>query len=129
MYHWLYQNAEASLGLMKRINALVLGLSVGLLTLSCASKKDAEERKASAEEAQAEADSSKHGKKWDYNRIRAARNAEAEESPADVDVIAEEAECQILTRAQMIRGKARGCKPVDPRAGHGDDKFCCVPEN
>jgi hypothetical protein len=64
---------------------------------------------------------------WDYDRIRDARQAEEAQSPptALLNRKDEAEDCLVMTRAQMIRSKASGCRPMDPREGGGEDSFCC----
>jgi len=66
---------------------------------------------------------------WDYARIRDTRQAEEAQTPP-VALLNRDAEedCAVLTRDQMIRSKASGCRPMDPREGGGPDAFCCPRE-
>ena len=63
---------------------------------------------------------------WDYDRIRDAREAEeAQTPPSALRARSDEDSCTVMTRSQMIRSKASGCRPMDPREGGGEDSFCC----
>jgi hypothetical protein len=70
-------------------------------------------------------------KGWDYATIRKGREAEAVQTPppaAAADEAAAEANCTIMTHAQMARAKAAGCRKMDPREGAGADAYCCPKE-
>lgn len=61
---------------------------------------------------------------WDHKQIRAVREAEAAQSASE-PAPSEELPCQVMTRSEMTRAKASGCKKMDPREGQGSDAFCC----
>lgn len=63
---------------------------------------------------------------WDYDKIRQARETEDsmtlhESAPTENDL----KNCVIMSAAEMTRGKVTGCRPVDPRAGNGENSYCC----
>ncbi len=97
-------------------------LSLGTM-ISCSGKQRREKSTSEIKEEDA-----KPGKSWDYDRIREAREAENVQTPTQGDLTKlqeEDAKCLVMSRSEMIRSKASGCRPVDPRAGLGEDRFCC----
>jgi hypothetical protein len=68
----------------------------------------------------------KPAENWDYQKIRQAREAERLETPTTIPS-PDESRCVVLSDAERKRARASGCKPLDPRAGHGEGKFCCDP--
>lgn len=65
---------------------------------------------------------------WDYKKVQEVRDAEAQ-TPAKVYDPKDDAMCQVMTHTEMVRAKAQGCRPLDPRMGHGDHAFCCPPDS
>jgi hypothetical protein len=97
---------------MKKL--LLSGITMMVL-LSCSHKKNSIGEKES---------SSASSGGWDYDRVRQVREAEKSATPA-LPSTQDESDCQMLTRAQMVRANASGCRPVDNRTGQGEDMFCC----
>ena len=98
-------------------------LVVLLVCVACAHK---DKNKDGAPNPEAEsAKAQKLGKGWDYQKIREARAAEAGTTPPDVNTSATESNCRILSKEQMIRSKAQGCRPADVREGLGEEMYCC----
>ena len=62
---------------------------------------------------------------WDHEKIREVRQAEAAQTPAPTTSADDEANCLVMTRSEISRSKATGCRAMDPRSGHGEDAFCC----
>ncbi len=65
---------------------------------------------------------------WDYAKIREAKAAENAEVATYKNDDADYAQCQIYSKDAMIRAKVSGCRPTDPRAGFGENTFCCPPQ-
>lgn len=97
----------------------VLALTLG----ACSSRPKKEDSSSVRKEEEA-----KVGKTWDYDRIREARSAEAAAEPNKdqaKQMHDSDADCLVMSRSQMIRSKAQGCRPVEAQAGLGEDSYCC----
>ena len=63
---------------------------------------------------------------WDHEQIRKAREAEKELTPPEAPEAEDQrSHCVVMSLAEMRRAKAQGCKKLDPRAGNGEDSYCC----
>ncbi len=63
---------------------------------------------------------------WDHNQIRQARETEAAATSNEIpEAINNTKNCIIMTAEEMGRAKTTGCTPIDPRAGHGENAYCC----
>lgn len=66
---------------------------------------------------------------WDHEKIREVRQAEsaqsAQNSSTDNDEDTSSDNCTIMTAAAAKRGRVSGCRPLDPREGHGPNSVCC----
>ncbi len=102
---------------MTLINARTLALILLSTLAACASKKDAGPKRVEQEPTE-----------WDYTKIRETRQAEKTQLPDLPDHSEDEANCIIMTAAQMKRAKASGCRKMDPREGGGEGAYCCPRE-
>jgi hypothetical protein len=69
---------------------------------------------------------------WGYNQIRQARDAEKMQEPSAADLAAraeEDANCVVMSLAEKNRSHAMGCRKLDARDGHGENAWCCPPQN
>jgi hypothetical protein len=69
---------------------------------------------------------------WDHKTIRERRDAEQslnESNNTAEPEVPTEALCTKVTEAEMRKAKMRGCRPLDPKEGHGIGTFCCEQEN
>lgn len=64
---------------------------------------------------------------WDYNKIREVREEEKVQTPPVPEHSEDEANCVVMTKAQMTRSKKGGCRKLDPRDGRGEG-YCCPRE-
>ncbi|NCN42485.1 hypothetical protein GW916_14710 [bacterium] len=84
----------------------------------------------SGTEQKAPAKNAKAPSEWNYDAIRKARaiqeSEEASLPPQQEDD--ETMDCMILSATQMKNSGVLGCKALDPRAGYGENKFCCERE-
>ncbi len=84
-----------------------------ILAQSCASSKP-EKPKSTTSEA------------WDYEQIRKARAIqEVEDATRPPQKPELPLDCVILSESQKKNAHLSGCRPLDPRAGYGENKFCC----
>lgn len=107
---------------MKKIFGSLLCLSI--LNLGACSHRPKKEDSSSVQKEEG----AKVGKTWDYDRIREARSAEAAAEPGKEQIKEmhdSDANCLVMSRSQMIRSKAQGCRPVEAQAGLGEDAYCC----
>jgi len=109
---------------MKKLLTLAMSLTLG--TTACTNKNRKEDDTTHTKEV-----NQKVGKSWDYNKIREARDAERTQQPSDTDLkkmAEDDANCTPMSRTQMIRAKASGCRPLDAQSGMGADMYCCPRE-
>lgn len=107
---------------MKR-NSASRNLAFGLIALvaalsACSSKKSKEAEPVKRVDM-------KHTE-WDYQKIREVREAEKVQLPplpANDDK-----NCVVMSHEQMVRAKVSGCRKLDPRAGQGEEAYCCPRE-
>jgi hypothetical protein len=92
-------------------------LVLAFLTSGCSNSKSGT-RQSSEEQAE------KQSEGWDYGKIRKAREAERLETPTPQPP-GDENDCVVLSDAERKRARATGCRPLDPRLGHGEGMFCC----
>ncbi len=65
---------------------------------------------------------------WDHETIRKVREAESAErlnNPGEDENSEDDSQCRILTATEAKRGRVSGCRPLDPRSGHGPNAVCC----
>ena len=63
---------------------------------------------------------------WDHDKIRQVRETESAMTMSEVPAPEDDAKnCVVMTLEEMNRAKVTGCKPLDPRAGHGTNAYCC----
>ena len=83
----------------------------------------------SSHDAQSPQPSVKTKYEWDHARIREGRAAEAAQTAKDAaekpSSSEDASQCQVLNHEQMVRSKLSGCQKLDPRAGMGENKYCC----
>jgi hypothetical protein len=66
---------------------------------------------------------------WDREKISENLQYEEATKPTKSQQAAwedEELDCKVMSNAQMKKAGAAGCRPLDPRDGHGENMFCCT---
>lgn len=106
---------------MKNLNSAYLLIIPLFFMLGCASQKNDTLKSSDGQKVKTEYE-------WDYNRVREMQAAEQAQKPSAEEKALEEQKsknCTVITHAQMLKGKKSGCKKVDPRAGLGENMYCC----
>ena len=65
---------------------------------------------------------------WDHETIRKVREAESADrlnTPSEAENSEDDSQCRIMTATEAKRGRVSGCRPLDPRSGHGPNAVCC----
>ncbi len=107
---------------MKLISLSIIALFINFV--SCSSSKPVTTREFDEQHKKA-------GKttEWDYSKIRDVQKEESKLPPApnaSVPTSSDKKEdCVTVTESQVQRGKLEGCTKVDPKAGFGENMFCC----
>jgi len=99
-----------------------------ILTVALLSLSDCTNRKKKSGDQETTVPATNMGKNWDYEKIREVRNQENAQRPTEVEIKTmneDDADCVVMTKIQMTKSGASGCRPVDPRSGAGANSFCC----
>jgi hypothetical protein len=112
-----------NLNLFGPINSLIFMVAlVGLIGVSCSTKSS--ELPQSTKVRQQPVD-------WDHKTIRQKREAERAQSAKDglndsSQQSSNQTSCLKVSKAEMEKSpNLTGCRPLDPREGHGQNMFCC----